>query len=70
MPWLNRIDRQWLSETVQGHEDIFVLDDHSSTGGLGDRILKALHAQDLLRGRTCTCFGVEGFPACGTPPRP
>jgi transketolase len=38
-----------------------VLEDHSPVGGLGDALRRE------LRGRAVTVFGVEGWPACGTP---
>ena len=57
MPWLNRFDSNWLAELP---ERIFVLEDHAPVGGLGDAIRREL-------GREVTVFGVEGWPACGTP---
>jgi transketolase len=60
MPWLNRIDAQWLAELVEPFGEIFVLEDHSPIGGLGDAMHRALD-------RPLTVFGVEGWPACGTP---
>lgn len=67
MPWLNRFDQAWLSEIIQPHAHIFVLDDHAPVGGLGDRLLSTLVANNLLGRRRFTQFAVEGFPACGTP---
>jgi transketolase len=61
MPWLNRIDRGWLAETVREHEHVFVLEDHAPVGGLGDTLRRE------LVGIPVTVFGVEGWPACGTP---
>lgn len=61
MPWLNRFDRDWLADEVGSFEHVFVLEDHAPVGGLGDRL------RDALPGRTVTVFGVEGWPACGTP---
>ena len=57
MPWLNRFDAGWL-DALQ--ERVLVLEDHSPVGGLGDALRRAL-------GRDVTVFGVEGWPACGTP---
>jgi transketolase len=55
MPWLNRIDPTGL-----GHYDrVFVLEDHAPVGGLGDALRRAGVAVDV--------FGVDGWPACGTP---
>jgi transketolase len=38
-----------------------VLEDHAPVGALGDSLRRALGAREL------TVFGVEGWPACGTP---
>jgi transketolase len=62
MPWLNRIDRPWLGELVAPFRDVFVLEDHAPVGALGDVLRRELD------GRRITVFGVDGWPACGTPP--
>jgi transketolase len=59
MPWLNRFDPDWLDE-LHAYERLFVVEDHSPVGGLGDALRRALR-QEL------PVFGVEGWPACGTP---
>jgi transketolase len=61
MPWLNRVDAAWLAELVESFEEIFVVEDHAPVGALGDSLRRALD------GRALTVFGVEGWPACGTP---
>jgi transketolase len=61
MPWLNRIDAQWLAELAEPFGEVFVVEDHSPVGGLGDAIRRVLD-------RPLTVFGVDGWPACGTPP--
>ena len=61
MPWLNRFDADWLAAEVAPFEHVFVLEDHAPVGGLGDGLRGA------LPGRAVTVFGVEGWPACGTP---
>ena len=60
MPWLNRFDGAWLEE-VAASEPLFVLEDHSPVGGLADALRR------VLPGREVVAFGVEGWPACGTP---
>ena len=60
MPWLNRFDAGWLEESVAPFELVFVVEDHSPVGALGDALRRELH-------RPVTVFGVEGWPACGTP---
>jgi transketolase len=69
MPWLNRVDADWLRRTLEGIDTICVLEDHSPVGGLGDHLLNALVDGGMLKGRSFSKFGVEGYPACGTPPQ-
>jgi transketolase len=61
MPWLNRVDGEWLADVVQPFDDVFVLEDHAPVGALGDLLRRE------LGGRAVTVFGIEGWPACGTP---
>ena len=67
LPWLNRVDRDWLAGVVAPYSDLFVLEDHAAVGGLGDSLLRDLSAAGLLEDRALTVFGVDGWPACGTP---
>lgn len=67
MPWLNRVDQRWFEETVSKCGSLFVLDNHSTYGGLGDNLLRALISSEALRKIKFKQFGVEGYPACGTP---
>jgi len=60
MPWLNVVDEEWLSQVAAPFEDVFVVEDHAPVGGLGDSLRRAADAR-------VTVFGVEGWPACGTP---
>ena len=61
MPWLNVVDSRWLDDLVESFDEIFVLEDHAPVGGLGDSLRRHLD------GVRITVFGVEGWPACGTP---
>ena len=61
MPWLNRFDGAWLMEVVRERERLFVVEDHSPVGGLGDALRRE------LAGREVTVLGVAGWPVCGTP---
>ena len=61
MPWLNRFDPEWIRREVASFEHVFVLEDHSPVGALADGLRRHLD------GRMITAFGVEGWPACGTP---
>ena len=68
MPWLNQVDPAWLAWAVGGRDDpIYVLEDHSAFGGLGDTLLNALVANTLLGSRRFEKIAAEGWPACGTP---
>jgi transketolase len=67
MPWLNKINKEWLKEVVKDQEKIFVLEDHSAVGGLGDRILNAMNEMNLFEGKTYTNLGLNEYPECGTP---
>jgi transketolase len=67
LPWLNRVDTNWLEETLADCKTIFVLDNHSQYGGLGDSLLNATMLSNNLRGRRLIKFAIEDYPACGTP---
>ena len=67
MPWLNKINNEWLKKIVAVQKKIFVLEDHSVVGGLGDRLLNALKETNLLDGKEFTNFGLREYPECGTP---
>jgi transketolase len=67
MPWLNRVEADWLEKTVGDCPAIFVLDNHAPYGGLGDYLLNAIISSEKLRARRFRKFAVEGYPACGTP---
>jgi transketolase len=63
MPWLNRFDSDWLADELGAQDDVFVLEDHAPVGALADALRRNLDARTRV-----TAFGVEGWPACGTPP--
>ena len=67
MPWLNKIDLSWLKEIIKDQKRIFVLEDHSAIGGLGDRILNALVEIREISDREFINFGLKEYPECGTP---
>jgi transketolase len=67
MPWLNKIDNVWLKELVKDQKRIFLLEDHSAIGGLGDRILNALVEINSIAGKEFSNFGLKEYPECGTP---
>jgi transketolase len=67
MPWLNRFDNRWLFELLSPYRSVYVLEDHSPVGGLGDGLLNAIVSSGSMAGKRFKKFGVEGYLACGTP---
>ena len=67
LPWLNRMDVNWLEETVGDQKSIYVLDNHMHYGGLGDHLLNTAMTSNTLRHKRFIKFAVEQYPACGTP---
>jgi transketolase len=67
MPWLNKIDTVWLNKLVEHQKRIFVLEDHSAIGGLGDRLVNTLVEIGEISGKEFTNFGLKEYPECGTP---
>lgn len=68
MPWLNRFDRNWIKGEVEGLKKLFILEDHSSFGGLGDQLMSFLNREKLFKGQfEFHKWGIDEYPACGTP---
>jgi transketolase len=67
MPWLNRVDAAWLEPLVRPYRHVFVVEDHSTVGALGDRLLDAMVTFGAGPDLVFRKYGVDGFPACGTP---
>ena len=65
MPWLDRVDPGWLTETFVGVRDVLVVEDHAPVGALGDTLRRAF--SELPEPPALDVAGVEGWPACGTP---
>ncbi len=68
LPWLNRINEEWFKESLADCDTIFVLDNHSQYGGLGDQVLNTAQKIDATRSKRFINFGLTEYPACGTPP--
>lgn len=66
LPWLNRVDPQWLKEAVAGYRWLFTLDNHYVSGGQGEFLLSKLATLGLDRNIRMKEFGVRSIPACGT----
>jgi transketolase len=66
LPWLNRVDGDWLRETIEGYEHLFTLDNHYLIGGQGEFLLSQLTQLQLRRPPRAYQLGVTSVPACGT----
>jgi transketolase len=67
LPWINRFDRQWLEDNLQGCRNLFIVEDHSPFGGLADHLADFLVRTKLLARMRMHKFAVNGFPEFGTP---
>lgn len=67
MPWLNKVNSEWFGNTVGGCKSIYVLDDHSPYGGLGDCLLNVMICSSKLTGIKFQKVAIGEYPACGTP---
>lgn len=65
LPWLNRVDPEWLRETVEGCAWVFTLDNHYVHGGQGQMILSQL-AELALPSVRAKRIGLTEVPVCGT----
>jgi transketolase len=65
LPWLNRVDNEWLAEVVGDIKSVFTVDDHYLSGGQGDMLLSRLAESGLAGGCRCRKFGVNELPLCG-----
>ena len=65
MPWLDRVDGDWVAQTFGGVREVLVVEDHAPVGALGDTLRRALAT--LAGPPALDVVGVEGWPACGTP---
>lgn len=64
LPWLNRIDKQWLVDALGGFKMIVTLDDHYVDLGQGVAI-KAAVAQNFKVLPQLLSFGLDRVPECG-----
>lgn len=65
LPWLNRVDEDWLRSVVAGHRHVVTLDNHYVRGGQGELIAAAIARLGIV-GVRVTSIGVTALPVCGT----
>lgn len=66
LPWLNRINQEWLREIASTYPVLCPVDDHYISGGQGERILAALAELGLDSAPRVKRFGLLDVPVCGT----
>ena len=66
LPWLNRVDREWLRGVIDGASHVLTLDNHYVHGGQGQMIAAAIAGLGLARPPRVTSIGVTELPKCGT----
>jgi transketolase len=65
LPWLNRVDPEWLRKTIGRRRAVFTLDNHLVAGGQGRMIAAAVATLGLEVPPLVQCFGLTDFPQCG-----
>ncbi|MCC7369975.1 MAG: transketolase [Chloroflexi bacterium] len=66
LPWLNRIDSEWLRQTVDGYPLLVTLDNHYVWGGQGEYLLSQVSRFGLPTPPRGLPLGIRSIPACGT----
>jgi transketolase len=64
LPWLNRVDTEWLADVTDGIERVVTLDNHYIAGGQGQAVLAAMAT--FGRATYGLQLGVREVPVCGT----
>lgn len=65
MPWLNRVDEQWLRKAVAGHELVVTVDNHYLKGGQGEMLAARILELSLDSPPRVRRLGVPDIPVCG-----
>ncbi len=58
LPWLNRLDREWLASAIGSTRQIITLDNHYVHGGQGQMIAAAVAGLGLSPAARLTSMGV------------
>ncbi len=66
LPWLNRVDAEWLRQTIGGIRHVITLDNHYVHGGQGEMLAAAIAEAGLSPAAQVTRIGVTELPECGT----
>ncbi|WP_029214909.1 transketolase C-terminal domain-containing protein [Kallotenue papyrolyticum] len=66
LPWLNRVDLEWLQATLAGYRQVFTLDNHYINGGQGQFLASHIAQLKLADPPRVHQFGLQDIPVCGT----
>ncbi|MEN3308450.1 MAG: transketolase [Micromonosporaceae bacterium] len=65
LPWLNRVDPDWLCQLATGCTALFVVENHYTHGGQADLVARALLELGLAAPPRFHGIGLTGIPRCG-----
>lgn len=65
LPWLNRVDPDWLRSAIARRRLVVTLDDHYVAGGQGQLIAATIATLALEPSPSVLSLGVREIPACG-----
>lgn len=65
LPWLNRIDGDWLAAVVAGINTVVTVDNHYIRGGQGDMIASMMAGTAACQHCRIEQVGLSGIPRCG-----
>jgi transketolase len=66
LPWLNRVDHNWLAGIASAARTIVTLDNHYVDGGQGQMLAAAIAELDLARAPKLRRLGLTAIPVSGT----
>ena len=66
LPWLNRVDPEWLREVIGASRVVITLDNHYLQGGQGQMVAAAIARLGLEPAVAVSSIGVAELPECGT----
>jgi len=66
LPWLNRVDPEWLRGTIGTRRLVVTLDDHYVAGGQGQLVAATVASLALAPSPRVLSLGVREIPACGS----
>ncbi len=65
LPWLNRVDRDWLLDVIGDAPVVVALDNHYVVGGQGDLLCAELAQAGRTSSTRVVKIGVDRIPTCG-----